>query len=121
MRTMTIAPASNGSAPQGDGSRVPLQSTFVAVPAALGAAAVPVSMREERLAAQIAQFARAGYHVERQSQFQAVMVREHKRPLSSRIAEAARSLGIVPLLVGAPRAFHRVLVRIDEDGATQIL
>lgn len=78
-------------------------------------------MREERLEAQVALFERAGYHVEQRAQFQVVVVREHKARLTSRITRAVRTLGVVPLLTGAPRAFHRVLIRIDEDGAVQIV
>lgn len=80
-----------------------------------------MSMREERLESQIALFARAGYRIEQRSPLRAVVVREHKRRRFSRIAEAVRTVGVVPLLTGAPRAYHRVLITILSDGSVQIL
>ena len=119
---MTIAPPSNGSAPQGDGSEAFRRSAgHAATTDTQGTDVVPTSMREERLETQIALFVRAGYRIEQRTQLRAVVVREHKRRVFSRIVDTVRTLGVVPLLTGAPRAYHRVLITIDDDGAVQIL
>jgi hypothetical protein len=121
MIRMTIAPASNGSAAHGDNSGARGDSVDTAALDALGTGVVPLAMREERLRTQIALFARAGYRVEQRTDLRVVMVREHKQRALEHVVRAVRTVGVVPLLTGAPRAFHRVLIVVEPDGSVRIL
>ena len=85
-------------------------------------APVPVALRAERLAVQIASFERAGYRLETTAGFHAVMVRQspRRRFRSALIVVATAGLYLMPLLLGAGRTHHRVVISVDGSGAVRM-
>jgi hypothetical protein len=113
---MTIArdfasePAFDGAGPERDPS-----GTHVGLP-------VPFELRAERLARQVQSFERAGYRLETQSALQAVVVkRGETRPLRTvLLVLATAGLYLVPVLLGASRTYHRVVITVDGSGAVRL-
>jgi hypothetical protein len=83
--------------------------------------AVPVEIRADRLTQQILNFERAGYRLETRSALQAVLVKpRERRPLRSALLSIGTlGLYLVPLVLGARRAYHRVVVTVDRSGSVR--
>lgn len=82
---------------------------------------IPFEIRAERLARQVQSFERAGYTLETQSAMQAIVVKTaDRRPLrTAMLIVATAGLFLIPLLSGAGRSRHRVVITVDRSGAVR--
>jgi hypothetical protein len=87
----------------------------------LGEYDVPVLLRAERLTSQISLFERAGYVLETRTALQAVVAKPRgPRPVRTALLVAATAgLYLLPLLIGATRSVHRVVITVDGTGAVR--
>jgi hypothetical protein len=89
--------------------------------APLGEYEVPTLLRSERLTSQISLFERAGYVLETRTALQAVVAKPRSlRPArTALLVVATAGLYLLPLLIGATRSVHRVVITVDGAGAVR--
>lgn len=82
----------------------------------------PAIVLEQRLAAQIRSFERAGYRLETRTRDQAIVAKpREKRPLrDAALIIGTCGLYALPLALGARRIFHRVVITVDQFGEVRL-